>query len=138
MSRSILMLEHDDDDRYITQSVFKDHHYDIRIHFVNTSVDVFGYLDQCAKNSQQLPSLILLNYHASPSNAVEIVNDLKAGDKFSHIPVVVLSGSVKSEIIRECYLAGANSFIQKPSSADDTEKKISNFFRYWFETVELP
>jgi CheY-like chemotaxis protein len=132
------MLEHDDDERYIAQSVFDDHHYDIKIHFVETSNEVFTYLAECERTRSRFPSLILLDYLATPSNAVEILNELKADGRFSHIPVVVLSGSVKSDIIQECYAAGASSFIQKPSEAKEAENKVSSFVKYWFQTVELP
>jgi response regulator RpfG family c-di-GMP phosphodiesterase len=132
------MLEHDEDDRYITQAVFDEHRYNIKLDFVNTSNEIFAQLIDCDKNNRKYPSLILLNYHAAPLNAVQIIQDLKADDRFNHIPVVVLSGSVKSEIIKECYDAGASSFIQKPWKAEETDFKVSNFFRYWFETVELP
>lgn len=136
--RNILMLEDDDDDRYITESVFKEHHYDIQIHFAATGPEVFAHLIDCAKNKQPFPSLVLLDYHAHPGSAVEIINSLKADIRFKHIPVVVLSGSVKSEIVMECYKAGASSFIQKPWKVKDTDQTITNFFRYWFETVMLP
>jgi CheY-like chemotaxis protein len=138
MSRTILMLENDDDDRYITQATFDEHHFDIKIHFVATSPEVFDHLAACEKNGLSFPSLILLDYHATPSNAVEILKELKAQKKYCHIPVVVLSGSVKNEIIQACYAAGASSFIQKPSKLLDTDAKINNFFQYWFKTVELP
>jgi response regulator RpfG family c-di-GMP phosphodiesterase len=138
MTRTILMLEDDEDDRYITQAIFDEHRYDIRINFVTTSQDVFAYFAQCEKSNTRLPSLVLLDYHASPSNAVEILHEIKRGKKYAHIPVVVLSGSVKPEIIHECYAAGASSFIQKPWKVKETDAKISSFFRYWFETVELP
>jgi CheY-like chemotaxis protein len=138
MSRSILMLEHDDDERYIAQSVFDDHHFDIKIHFVETSNEVFSYLAQCEKNKAKFPSLILLDYLATPSNAIEILSELKSDARFSHIPVVVLSGSVKTEIIQECYAAGASSFIQKPAESKEAENKVASFVKYWFQTVELP
>jgi CheY-like chemotaxis protein len=138
MSRSILMLEHDDDERYIAQSVFDDSKYDIKINFVSSSNEVFTHLAQCEENKSKFPSLILLDYLATPSNAVEIINELKSETKYSHIPVVVLSGSVKSDVIQECYAAGASSFIQKPSQTMEAQNKVSNFVRYWFQTVELP
>jgi CheY-like chemotaxis protein len=138
MTRSILMLEHDDDERYIAQSVFDDHHYDIKIHFVETSNEVFSYLNQCERNKTRFPSLILLDYLATPSNAIEILNELKSNSRFSHIPVVVLSGAVKGDVIQECYAAGASSFIQKPAETKEAENKVGNFVKYWFQTVELP
>jgi CheY-like chemotaxis protein len=138
MSRTILMLENDDDDRYITQATFDEHRYDILIEFVSTSVELFDHLLACEKNERDFPALILLDYHSTPSNAVDILRELRSQRKYSHIPVVVLSGSVKSDIVKACYEAGANSFIQKPSKATDTDTKIATFFQYWFKTVELP
>jgi CheY-like chemotaxis protein len=138
MNRTILMLEHDDDDRYITQSVFDENNYGIKINFVNSSPEVFAYLNSCEKNGLHYPSLILLNYYAIPTNAVEILKELKDNSKYCHIPVVILSGTVNDDVIKECYAARASSFIQKPFRSDETSSKIASFIQYWFGTVELP
>ena len=132
------MLEHDEDDRYITQQVFDENQFNVKLQFANTSDELYAYLMVCEKNDAPFPSLVLLNYHTYPSTAKEIVQRLKTNPKYQHIPVVVLSGTVREDIIKECYGAGANSFIQKPSRSADTVQKIGNFFNYWFKTVELP
>lgn len=133
MNRTILMLEHDDDDRYITQAIFDENQYRVSLNFVS---DRDAFWEQL-KSSSVLPSLILLNYHAGPVTAVGILDELKSNPRFQYIPVVVLSGSVKQDMVKECYHAGASSFIQKPSSNKIATDKITNFIRYWFETVEL-
>lgn len=138
MTRSILMLEHDDDDRYITQTTFTENHYPLKLHFVNDSDDLFAFLLSCEKTYTPYPALILLNHYAVPANAVDIIRELKSDSKYAHIPVVVLSGTVNSEMLRQCYAAGANSFIRKPASGSEINNKISSFIHYWFETVELP
>jgi CheY-like chemotaxis protein len=134
MGRTILMLEHDDDDRYITQAVFAEHQYDVKLQFVTNREEFFTAL----KNPAIHPSLILLNFHAGPSNAIEIIREVRKTERYKSTPVIVLSGSVKNEVISECYAAGANSFIQKPWSSKTTDEKVRNFFYYWFKTVELP
>lgn len=138
MTRFILMLEDDDDDRYITEAVFKEKQSSLKLQFVNNSDDLFAFLFSCERNSLAYPSLILLNHYARPSNAVDILRELKTNARYAHIPVVVLSGVVSSEIVRNCYAAGASSFIKKPSSSNETDNKISTFLHYWFENVELP
>ena len=135
MNRTILMLEHDDDDRYITQAVFDEYQFNVGVNFVSDSVELKNFLKSCSRKSVPLPSLILLDYHAHPSNAVEILKDIKTDPAYRHIPVVVLSGTVSPEIVKACYANGANSFIQKPSS--EVEDRISIFVKYWFETVQL-
>jgi CheY-like chemotaxis protein len=138
MQRTILMLEHDEDDRYITQSVFDENRYNVRLEFVATSHDLLGYLQTTLANKSPLPSLILLNYHAFPMNAVEIMKDLKTHAAFKHIPAIVLGGTLRKDVVQQCYAEGANSVIQKPSLSAETSTKIANFIHYWFETVELP
>lgn len=135
--KSILMLEHDEDDRYITQAVFDELRYNIRLDFVNSSDEFFAYLDRSATHSG-MPSLILLNYYSKSLNALEVLKKVKREGKYTHIPMVVLSGTVKDDIVRDCYANGASSYIQKPSGAQETNEKIMNFVKYWFETVALP
>lgn len=138
MERSILMLEHDDDDRYITRAVFDENHYAVKLHFVDSRNDLFAFLISCERSFLPYPALILLNHDARPANAVSILRELKADKRYMHIPVVVLTGTLNEETVQTCYAAGANSVITKPSSGRETNEKIANLIRYWFQTVELP
>jgi CheY-like chemotaxis protein len=133
MKRHILMLEHDDDDRYIAQSVIDELNSDVRISFVSTSTEFFQKLEAPKK-----PDLLLITLRSSPLNAIEILRKIKDSAALRHIPVLILSGISNSSVVRECYEAGASSFITKPSSEKDTTGKISAFLEYWFKTVELP
>jgi CheY-like chemotaxis protein len=137
MTKTILMLEHDDDERYIAQSVFEENNHPVKFEFVTTSHEVFAYLGKCNGQNMRYPSLVILDYLATPSNAIDILRELKSGS-YSHIPVVVMSGTVKSDVVRECYAAGASSFIQKPADTREAQMKVSSFVKYWFETVALP
>lgn len=133
MKRTILMLEHDDDDRYITQAVLDDIKADVPISFVLNSTEFLQKLEAANK-----PDLVLITYRASPLNAVEVLKQIKNSSSLRGIPAVVLSGVSNSAIARECYEAGASSVIIKPSSDRDTTEKITTFLKYWFNTVELP
>jgi CheY-like chemotaxis protein len=132
MSRTILMLEDDEDDRYLSQAIFDENHSNVVLEIVSKRADLDAYLRKSASGSVQIPALVLLDYHM---DAVDILKSLKSDARFKHIPVVVLSGAVHPDVIKECYALGASSFIQKPS--DKVEEKISKFIRYWFEVAEL-
>jgi CheY-like chemotaxis protein len=134
---TILMLEYDVDDRFITTELFDQHHYSLRVEFVNYSTELFAYLNRCSEKGLLLPVLIVINFHATPENGAAIVQKLKTDERYAHIPVVILTGIKQDAIVKECYALGANSVIQKPSSGKDTDGKIGNFLRYWFETAEL-
>jgi CheY-like chemotaxis protein len=134
---SILMLEYDEDDQYITRQFFQDNYPLIKVDIVSTSEEFLQHLSGRKSVPSSLPSVILLNYHSTPKTAPELLRELKNEPELRQIPVIVLSGTSPAEIVDECYAAGANSFIQKPSLMNDTNEKIRSFIQYWFSTVEL-
>lgn len=132
----ILMLETDPDDRFITSTVFGEQQYPVDLVFAEDKAEVFAHLDHCRQHQLPYPSLILVTLTTSPTGR-ETLQQLKSHAAYKHIPVVILTGNSHETIARECYALGATSVIEKPSGTKETYDKISNFFRYWFGTVEL-
>ena len=127
------MLEPDLDDQLITRSVFASLDVEAGLRFFNYSNELFDCL--AAENH---PDLILITLRSVPENGLQVLTRLKANKDFKYIPVIVLSDASFSNVVKECYELGANSFIQKPFTGPGTEKKISLFLNYWFEVTELP
>jgi CheY-like chemotaxis protein len=138
MNAKLLLLEHDEDDVYITQSVFNELKYPVKLDIVTTANDLFEYLAACIDKNVDLPDLILLNYNAVPAGALEIISALKASPLFNVIPVIVGCGVVNEKIVAACYAKGVSSFIKKAESTAGAKKSISNFINYWFDCVLLP
>lgn len=136
--RYILMLEDDADDREITQSFFAEGNYDVGIEFLPCGGDVVGYLEGCLNQHKPLPALILIDMYIHAGEGGTILSSIKTNPRFSHIPVVMISGSDRPSDIAECYRRGANSYIVKPAYSHLTARKISTFVAYWFEVAELP
>jgi response regulator RpfG family c-di-GMP phosphodiesterase len=135
---TVLMLEYDEDDRFITTDTLHELNNNVQVEFVRYSNEVFAWLENCRENNRSYPAVILLNLHATPSDGKETLKQLKSNPSYQHIPVVLLTEINHTATVKECYALGASSFIKKPSSAKDTSAKIASFFNYWFETVELP
>ena len=83
------------------------------------------------------PAVILLNDQGTITARVQTLHQLKSNTSYSHIPVVVLGERSSPDYVKECYRAGASTFITKPSSINATHKKIALFFSYWFEVAEV-
>jgi CheY-like chemotaxis protein len=105
---------------------------DIAIKFFSSSGDLFNYL-----SASEMPSLILVDYNATPENGFEVLKKLKRDPSFSGIPVVILSENDFAEYRNKCYAEGASSFIKKPGTIKLTRSKIKTFFTYWFEVAEV-
>jgi response regulator RpfG family c-di-GMP phosphodiesterase len=134
-SITILMLESDADDRFITTSMISEFPYQLNLAFVNFGEELFKYLGHCREIGDALPSVILLSLTANLREGMDVLKKLKADPLYNHIPVIVLTGVKQTAVVKECYALGASSFIEKPISARDTNTKIANFLKYWLETV---
>ena len=133
----IFMLEPDEDDRLITQSIFVDKLYPVEIRFFTKPEELFGMLENL--DSNQSPNLFLINGDLRPEGtAIDVVRKLKSGTRMMTIPVVVISNGMVKEEVNRYYQAGANSFIQKPFTNHSSIEKIDTFIKYWFEVAELP
>src|SRR5438270_14044919 len=89
----ILMLEHDDDDRFITSFVFEENRSGAHLEFVNNGQAVFSWLNRRSENNLPLPALILISLYTTPEDGMEILKQLKLDERYKHIPVIMLSGS---------------------------------------------
>jgi CheY-like chemotaxis protein len=132
----ILMLESDADDRYITETFFKENDMDVRVEFVSDEEELEERLAELAVKND-LPSLVLFTIRTAPQVGIHLIKELKSTGEYAHIPFIVLSGITDEKLVKQCYEAGANSFICKPAGDRYTNEKILNFLRYWFQTVEL-
>ena len=59
-----------------------------------------------------LPDIILMDMLLSGADGREICRELKSGNEFSHIPIIMLSAHPHART--ECLAAGANYFVEKP------------------------
>lgn len=132
MHSYVLMLQTDDEDRFITESTMSEMDYAVPLKFLDEADKLDTYVGQ-----HGLPSLILLNDSGSILQKNQLLRQVKNNPAYGHIPVVVLGEKSTKEYIRQCYRAGASSYITKPSSVAETKKKIGMFFSYWFDVAEV-
>jgi len=131
------MLDDDHDDRHITETVFAEKGYDVKLEFLDESDKVLTFLEDASIDGT-LPHLILLDLNMPRKSGFEVLKEIKSHFQFRQIPVVIISGTAYHEEVKECYLLGANSFVQKPLTDKLTQKKIETFVDYWFTVCELP
>jgi response regulator RpfG family c-di-GMP phosphodiesterase len=130
MNSYAVMLQTDEDDKYITESTLSEIDTKVPVVFI-AGVDE---LKEVIPVSGE-PKVILIN-DSFRNTAREQLNQLKSDPGYSHIPVVILGEIVAEEYIRQYYRSGASTYITKPSTVAATKKKIDTFFRYWFDTAE--
>jgi CheY-like chemotaxis protein len=128
----VLMLEEDPDDRFITDSMLTELNLNIKLKYLSNSDELYTELTTANK-----PDIIILNYDSKPEDSLSILLNIKSHNELKKIPVVILSDSDQSLYVKQCYAAGASSFIKKPVTLEQTKKKIETFFNYWLQVAEV-
>lgn len=133
MQSYVLMLQTDADDRDLTETILNEISLSIPIRFLDNinELDAFNL-------TEGLPALILISDSSKDYTAIELLKKIKLNVHYKHIPLVILGENTLPDYIKDCYAAGASSFIIKPSTIELTKKKIEAFFTYWFKVAELP
>jgi CheY-like chemotaxis protein len=60
---------------------------------------------------EECPDLVLMDYHLTDVDGLEVLTSLRADPKFGALPVVMTSGL---DVGAECEAAGADAFLIKP------------------------
>jgi two-component system, response regulator len=80
-----------------------------------------------------LPRLILLDLKLPKMDGVDVVRALRGSPRTSSAAVVVLTPSDDPRELAQCYLAGANSCVQKPLDFSTFSETIVTLGRYWLK-----
>ena len=88
-------------------------------------------------NNENVPKVILLDLKLRQMGGMEVLQQLKSEARTRSIPVVVLTGSIDEDEMRECYQLGVNSYVAKPADAGKFVKLVGEIAHYWL-TVNQP
>jgi CheY-like chemotaxis protein len=105
-----------DDDPIITKLVVK------RFASDNYLLEAFDYGEDCLKALKKNPDLIILDYYFNKPNE-KVMNGMEVFDKIKEtnpdVPVIMLSGQEKGEIVLELARKGIDDYVIKDNNLID-------------------
>ncbi|NQZ80314.1 MAG: response regulator [Colwellia sp.] len=72
------------------------------------------------------PDLILCDLKLPDGCGLDIIQELKSSDEYSHIPIIIISGFNSESAITKGLLFGANDYIKKPWSNNELLHRIDS------------
>jgi DNA-binding response OmpR family regulator len=73
--------------------------------------------------TQVMPQVILMDYHLSDMDGVDVLREMRANATFANMPIVMTSGlNVEDEVME----AGATAFLVKPFEPDELPKLFNS------------
>lgn len=135
----ILLLEDEPSDAYLVKMALKEGKVLAHLHHVVDGREGLDFLNRTEKYAAApRPDLIFLDLNMPRMNGSEFLTAIKADERFSGIPVVVLTTSDFEKDVIGSYQLGAAGYITKPMDMPQFVKAIQQIGEYWFSLVRLP
>lgn len=139
--RTILIVEDNDDDQFLFREAWIKAGVSNPLAFVSDGEQACDYLSGDGRYADRaaypLPILLLLDIKLPGKSGLEILAWLREQERFKTLPVVMLTASTWPEEVAEAYRLGANSFVTKPSSAQDLTSFAAAVQGYWLRFNEF-
>lgn len=99
---------------------------------------LFGRGDYEDRNTNVMPSLILLDLKMPKVGGLEVLEQVRADDRTKFIPVIVFTSSKADKDLIESYNLGVNSYVRKPVNFKEFRKVVEGIEYYWTVLNENP
>jgi len=138
----ILLVEDNPDDVELTMRAFRKNNIANKVVVARDGVEALDYLfcqgafaDRAARDA---PRLILLDLKLPKLDGLEVLERLRADERTSLIPVVILTSSKEEQDHVSSYKNGANSYVRKPVDFNQFVEAVRHIGLYWLLINEPP
>ncbi len=122
-SRTIMLVDDDEDDRMIFMSAINDINSQIECNCFANAADGWEVLQT---NNKRRPDCIFLDLNMPFMHGFEFLKLIKASKELNSIPVIIYSTSSRDTDKMTARELGALSFLSKPTSFDELRDKITD------------
>jgi len=137
----VLMAEDDEHDVMATRRAWKKCNIEDTLVVVRNGEECLDYLyrrgDYADAKLHPAPKLLLLDLNMPKLGGIDVLEAIHGDEKFSSLPVVILTTSDNEPDLKKCYALGANAYIIKPIGFDKFTDAIKKIDMFW-KLVKVP
>jgi len=123
---SILLVEDNEDDRFLTKRIIKKLPYEVKLEISkNGDEGLQRILGGCVKK-QDLPSLILLDLQLPKIDGIKLLVKIRDRYNEEELPVLILSSSDNPGDIALCRELGITAYLEKPLELSHLQPLLEN------------
>jgi CheY-like chemotaxis protein len=141
-NKTILLVEDNPDDIALTRRALAQTNFAGEIIVARDGAEALDYLFAGGKYSGRdtsvMPKVVLLDLKLPKIDGLEVLARMRADERTTLIPAVILSLSNEEKDILSCYHLGANSYIRKPVDFVQFSEAMRGFGSYWLFLNEVP
>jgi len=138
----ILLADDDRDEAYLVVRAFKDAGVARPVVVVPDGEAVLRYLQGAGEYADRVahppPCLLLLDQKLPGRSGLEVLEWVRNGSGIPTLPVLVLSASTYACDVQAAYLVGANGYLVKPATFEETIEMAKAINAYWLGFNRAP
>lgn len=141
-SAEILLVEDNPDDELLTLRALAKSRVANKIVVVRDGAEALDYLfgtgAYADHERDELPYIVLLDLKLPKLDGLEVLRRIRADERTSLLPVVILTSSDEEQDILDSYNLRANSYIRKPVDFARFVETVGQLGLYWLVLNEPP
>lgn len=135
----VLHVEDNDGDIRLTREAFSATDRETTLHVVDDGDDTVDFLRQQGRyESVPRPDLVLFDLNLPGRDGHDVLEAIEDAPQLRRLPVIVLTGSNRSEDIVTCYRTHANAYVPKPSTLEEFVSLVTAIEAFWLDHAQLP
>ncbi|MPM50704.1 Response regulator rcp1 [bioreactor metagenome] len=139
--KTILLVEDNPQDVELTIEALSEHNLANNVVTVNDGVEALEYLNYEGRYKERKkgkPAVILLDIKMPRMDGIEVLETIRADEKFKTLPVVMLTSSREEPDLKRCYELGVNAYVVKPVNFSDFLEAVKQIGLFWAMLNEQP
>jgi two-component system response regulator len=134
-SKVILLVEDNPDDEALTVRALKKNKIVNEVVVARDGMQALDYLfgegAHAGRDTKEMPQVVLLDLKLPKLDGLGVLRRLRADDRTSLLPVVILTSSNEEQDRINGYGLGANSYVRKPVDFDAFVAAAAQLGLYW-------
>ncbi|OIQ99405.1 response regulator rcp1 [mine drainage metagenome] len=132
MSQKIILLVEDNpDDEVLTLRALRKNNMMNEVVVARDGQEALDYFFGEEASGNPVPTLMLLDLKLPKVNGLEVLRHIRANQRTTLQPIVILTSSKEEQDIINGYRLGANSYIRKPVDFNQFMEAIRQLGLYW-------
>ncbi len=127
----ILLVEDNPDDEALTLRAFKKNNILNEVVVTRDGQQAIDYFFGADSAANPVPAVVLLDLKLPRIDGLEVLRRIRADQRTSILPIVILTSSKEEQDIVNGYRLGANSYIRKPVDFNNFIEAIRQLGLYW-------